>query len=110
MNIHGTTFEGKKAAAQSATNMLRALAHPCRLQVLCALAEKEYCVSELMKRVHMSQSALSQHLARLRDADIVATRRDAQTIYYRIHKPEALEIVGLLARTFCSTPDRKRNS
>jgi DNA-binding transcriptional ArsR family regulator len=110
MNILVSTFEGKKAASKSAAAMLRALAHPCRLQVLCALAEKEYCVTDLMKRTHMSQSALSQHLARLRQADIVATRRDAQTIYYRVAKTEALDIINVLSQAFCPSLSTTRSS
>ena len=71
-------------AASDAARFLKVLANERRLMVLCSLHEGELCVGELQDRVPLSQSALSQHLQMLRRGGLVATRRDAQTIYYRI--------------------------
>lgn len=87
--------------ARSAAALLRALANPTRLMVLCSLVEGEHAVGALNARIPMSQSALSQHLARLREEGLVATRRESQTIYYRIADPVVLELITPLHRRFC---------
>jgi ArsR family transcriptional regulator len=69
--------------------------------VLCQLADGELSVSEIQSRVGLSQSALSQHLALLRDEGVVATRRERQTIYYRVADHAAMRIVQTLAELFC---------
>jgi DNA-binding transcriptional ArsR family regulator len=66
------------------------------------LAGGEKCVGELAREVGLDQSPLSQHLAKLREDGLVATRRDAQTIYYRIAKPEVLRVLKLLKEIYCS--------
>ena len=65
-----------------AADLLLAMANPTRLVILTLLTRKEMPVGVLAKAVGLSQSALSQHLAKLRRADLVTTRRDAQTVYY----------------------------
>lgn len=70
--------------AEKAANLLKALSNDKRLLILCALYKNEKCVGELEAIVQLSQSALSQHLARLRKDGLVHTRRDAQTIYYSL--------------------------
>lgn len=87
--------------ANRAATLLRALANPTRLMLLCSLVEGEHSVGELNERVPLSQSALSQHLARLREEKLVATRRESQTIYYRIADPMVLELIAPLHRRFC---------
>lgn len=67
-----------------ATRVLKAMANESRLQIMCELAHGEKCVGDLEKLIGLSQSALSQHLARLRKEQLVTTRRDAQTIYYSL--------------------------
>lgn len=89
--------------AGSAAGLMRSLANPHRLLVLCALSEGEMSVGELNRRVPLSQSALSQHLAVLRKENLVHTRRDAQTIYYAVKEGPAMEIVRLLHHTYCGT-------
>lgn len=89
--------------ARQAATLLRALANPTRLMLLCSLVEGEQSVGELNQRIPMSQSALSQHLARLREEGLVATRRESQTIYYRIADPMVLELIAPLHRRFCTT-------
>jgi ArsR family transcriptional regulator, virulence genes transcriptional regulator len=88
-------------SAARAANLLRLLANERRLMILCQLAEGELCVGQLQPRVGLSQSALSQHLAILREQKIVATRRVGQSIYYRISDPAALQVIATLADLFC---------
>lgn len=88
-------------SASRAAALLRALSHEKRLMVLCRLADGERSVSQLLQCIGLSQSALSQHLAVLREQGIVATRRESQTIYYRISDPSALRVIQTLAEIFC---------
>ena len=87
--------------------MLRALANERRLMILCKLVEwGEANVTQLAEAVGLSQSALSQHLAKMREEGIVAFRRDAQTLWYRIADAEHEELLGTLHGLFCR-PARK---
>jgi ArsR family transcriptional regulator, virulence genes transcriptional regulator len=93
-------------SAGRAARLLRLLGNERRLMILCQLADGELSVGELQPRLGqlqsaLSQSALSQHLALLREEGIVATRRNGQTIYYRIVDPAALRIIATLAELFC---------
>jgi DNA-binding transcriptional ArsR family regulator len=85
-----------EARAGEAAQLLKLLANDHRLIILCRLSDQEMSVSELGEYVNLSQSALSQHLAKLRAERLVATRRDAQTIYYRLASPNALKLVNAL--------------
>jgi DNA-binding transcriptional ArsR family regulator len=67
----------------AAAELLSAMSNASRLEILRMTSEKEWCVSDLAEKIRISQSALSQHLKRLRDAKIVQTRRDGHNIYYR---------------------------
>lgn len=88
--------------AGEATDLLKVLANQFRLLVLCYLAENdELSVGELVDLVGLSQSALSQHLAKLREEGLVATRKEAQTVYYRICDPKAQQLLALLHDLFC---------
>lgn len=102
-NFDITRFE---ASAAEAARLLRALANERRLMILCQLADGERSVGELLPLVGLSQSALSQHLAVLREEGIVATRRDAQMVRYRIADPAAVKVVATLAEIFCP-PDMR---
>lgn len=93
--------------AAAAARLLKALANPNRLLILCTLSEGELSVGELNRKVDLSQSALSQHLAVLRADGLVATRREAQTIHYSLAAGPAVEIIGLLHREFCCSPQAK---
>ena len=86
-----------------ASALLKAMGNPHRLMILCRLAEGEKCVGELERVIGLSQSALSQHLARLRRDDVVATRRVAQTIYYSLAGPEARAVIATLYRLYCDS-------
>ncbi len=93
---------GFEAQARDAANLLKMMANECRLLVLCHLAESgELSVGQLVERVGLSQSALSQHLAKLREEGLVATRKDAQTVYYRVCDPKAGQLLALLHDLFC---------
>ena len=95
-------------AAEAAT-MLKALSNEHRLLVLCHLvAEEEQAVGQLVARSGLSQSALSQHLARLRREGLVAFRRDAQTLHYRIADPKAVQLIALLRDLFCPEDESNR--
>ena len=95
-----------EVSAAEAAKLLRALANERRLMILCQLADGERSVGELLPRVGLSQSALSQHLAVLREEGVVATRREGQSIWYRISDPAAVKVVATLAEIFCP-PDLK---
>lgn len=85
-----------EASAARAARLMKLLASEQRLILLCRLGEKECSVSELAQHVGLAQSAASQHLAKLRAEGLVATRREAQTIYYRLADPDAMRVIGLL--------------
>lgn len=85
-----------------AAALLRALGNERRLLVLCLLIEHgELSVGGLLERIPLSQSALSQHLARMREEGLVAYRRESQTLYYRIADPDAQKLVAALKSIFC---------
>lgn len=83
-------------SAHAAARMLKLLASEQRLLILCKLIEGESSVSDLAAHVGLAQSATSQHLARMRAEGLVATRRDAQTIYYRLADPAAMRVLDTL--------------
>lgn len=88
--------------AEQAAAMLRTLGNEHRLLLLCLLIEHgELSVGEMHAHVDLSQSALSQHLARMRDDELVASRREAQTVHYRIADPRVETLVAALKKTFC---------
>jgi DNA-binding transcriptional ArsR family regulator len=89
--------------AEDAATLLKALAHPARLLVLCRLVDGECSVSELQPLVGLSMSALSQHLSVLRELDLVATRRESQTIYYSLVPGPAVGVLDALYRAYCAT-------
>ena len=104
-----------EANARLASALLKAMGNERRLLILCHLASGEKSVSELERLVALSQSALSQHLARLRRDGLVATRRAAQSIYYSLTGPEARAIMETLYRLYCAppvdaAPDRHREA
>jgi DNA-binding transcriptional ArsR family regulator len=93
--------------ATRACELLKAMANPARLMVLCQIADGEKSVGELERAIGLSQSGLSQHLAVLRNKNLVSTRRDAQTIYYSLSSDEAAAVMHTLYAVFCH-PGGKR--
>lgn len=88
--------------ASEATALLKLLANENRLLILCRLALKgEMSVNDIADAVGLSQSALSQHLAKMRDEGLVATRREAQTVFYRIADKNAQRLLVLLKEIYC---------
>ena len=100
-DISGFTENAREAAA-----LMGALSNASRLLVLCHLAATgELAVGQLVERVGISQSALSQHLAKLRSQGLVAFRREAQTLYYRVDDARALQVLELLHSLYCPELD-----
>jgi DNA-binding transcriptional ArsR family regulator len=91
-----------------ASGLLKAMSNPVRLLVLCQLAEGEKSVGELERMVDVSQSALSQHLALLRQRGLVKFRRAGQTIFYSLHGPEAPALLAALYEVYCSKVGKAR--
>jgi DNA-binding transcriptional ArsR family regulator len=92
-------FERK---ASEAAGLLKLLANENRLLILCRLVlARELSVNELAEAVGLSQSALSQHLAKMREDGLLATRREAQTVFYRIADPNAARVLALLKSIYC---------
>ena len=90
------------AAADEASELLKALANRHRLIIICQLSEKERSVGELAELLNVRDSTVSQHLALLRKDGIVTARRDAQTIWYSISSAPARELVATLYRAYCT--------
>ncbi len=84
-----------------AARALKSIAHPLRLKILCVIGNKEVCVQEIVDAVGTSQSNISQHLAILRDKGILATRKDANRVFYRVADQRTLQLVGMMREVFC---------
>lgn len=98
-----------EASAGRAASLLRLLGNERRLMILCQLGEGELSVGQLQPRVGLGQSALSQHLALLREEGVVTTRREGQTIHYRIADPAALRVIATLAELFCPSDEETKS-
>ena len=102
MSLSAEDIEQFAEGAARAAALLKAVGNEHRLLVLCLLvAHGELTVGELLKRIPLSQSALSQHLARMREEGLVAFRRESQTLYYRIADPRVERLLGTLKEMFC---------
>ncbi len=103
-------FDALKDKSGQASRLLKSLANDRRLLILCHLSENEKSVGELERLVGLSQSALSQHLARLRRDNLVQTRRVAQTIFYSIASPEADAVLQTLYKLYCAEDESTARS
>lgn len=99
------TPEDMRDNADKAAALLKAMANPHRLLLLCLLNDGEMSVSELNQQVTIPQSSLSQHLAALRRENLVLTRRDAQTIFYTLASAEVKAIITTLYDLYCAPHD-----
>ncbi len=91
-----------------ASRALKAMAHPLRLKILCLLGvESEISVQDIVEHVGTSQSNISQHLSILREKGIIAARKDANKVYYRIGDPKILGLIGSLRDAFCTAGRRR---
>lgn len=102
MSLKQRELDQLRASATEAAALMRALGHDGRLLVLCSLvAQGECSAGELAQQVGLSPSALSQHLAKMRDDGLIESRREAQSVYYRIVEPRVARIVALLKDLYC---------
>lgn len=103
-------LEEMHAHAAEAARLMKALGNEQRLLILCNLLERPLSVSEINERVQLSQSALSQHLALLREQGMVETRRESQSIYYSLPPGAVTRIMAVLQEIFCSEPPHGRRA
>lgn len=89
---------------ETAARALKSIAHPLRLKILCVLGDQEVCVQDIVDAVGTSQSNISQHLAILRDKDVLQTRKDANRVYYRVGDKRTLQLIALMREVFCGIP------
>ncbi|MGX7895898.1 ArsR/SmtB family transcription factor [Tsuneonella sp. HG222] len=104
------SVETLRESAKRASTLLKQLANEQRLLILCKLLEGECAVTPLAEAAGLAQSATSQHLARMREAGLLATRRDAQTIFYRIDDPDTLRLLATLCEIFAPAMLRERKA
>jgi DNA-binding transcriptional ArsR family regulator len=97
-----------KLAAARAGGLLKALANPDRLLLLCQLSQGECCVSDLEELLDIRQPTLSQQLGVLREEELVSTRRDGRQIFYSIASAKALAVMQVLYEQFCTTRKGKK--
>jgi len=98
-----------QAHLAEAAQLLKALGNEQRLHILCNLLEGPLSVGELNQRLELSQSALSQHLALLRESGLVDTRREAQTIYYSLPDGPVIRVMALLQDVYCAADPARRS-
>ena len=100
--MNNSKFKNLEGRASDASELLLAMANEKRLMVLCHLLDGETSGNDLAGLVSMSQSALSQQLSKLRALKLVATRRDAQQVYYRLASMEVEKVLNVLYEVYCS--------
>ena len=86
---------------ERASRSLKAMSHPLRLKILCTLGDQESSVQDIVDQVGTSQSNISQHLAILREKDVLVTRKDANRVYYRVGDARTLQLIGMMREVFC---------
>jgi len=89
---------------ERASRSLKAMSHPLRLKILCTLGDQEISVQDIVEQVGTSQSNISQHLAILRDKGILASRKDANRVYYRVGDGRTLRLISMMREVFCGQP------
>ena len=90
-----------RRSAKAASGLLKSLANENRLMILCMLAEREMSVNQISEYVDLGQSALSQHLAKLRAEGLVKTRKSSQNVFYSLDSKEAAEVIKTLYGLYC---------
>lgn len=108
MNITDSGLEELQAHSRDAAHLLKQMSNEHRLMILCTLGAGEMSVGDLNEHIPLSQSALSQHLANLRNAGLVGTRKESQTVYYRLLGDKATQIIQVLQSIYC--PDLQPDS
>ncbi|MCV6823970.1 MULTISPECIES: ArsR/SmtB family transcription factor [Halocynthiibacter] len=104
-NALSTFTDGGSDAPDQAAKFLKSIAHRDRLKVLCGLLEGEQSVAAIEQKVGASQSAISQHLGKLKDEGIVQARREGRQIFYSISDPTVLSVIEILYLRFCAEED-----
>ncbi len=102
--------EKLEESAEKAAKLLKSMSHPSRLMVLCSLMEGELPVGVLNRNIPLSQSALSQHLAGLRKAGLVSTRREGQVIHYRLKSRAVTRVIEALYSIYCNPENEEQES
>lgn len=95
-------FSAMQDSAEKACALLKVLANPDRLLLMCQLSQGELCVSELEEQLGIRQPTLSQQLGVLRDNELVETRREGKSIFYSIASKEAIAVMNVLYDQFCA--------
>ncbi len=103
-NIEETQLMTREEDIDRASRSLKAMSHPLRLKILCTLRDKEVSVQDIVDNVGTSQSNISQHLAILRDKGILASRKDANRVFYRVGDARTLRLISMMQEVFCSAP------
>lgn len=98
--MNDISFTENEAIVDEAARYMKLLSHPRRLMVMCKITRKPHCVSELMALTNMSQTALSHQLAKLREENMVKTKRKGKEIYYSIADPQFADLVEHICRRF----------
>ena len=98
----GISLLDRDEDVERASRSLKAMSHPLRLKILCTLGDQEVSVQDIVESVGTSQSNISQHLAILRDKGILASRKDANKVFYRVSDTRTLRLIGMMQEVFCS--------
>lgn len=93
---------GRGEDIREASEALKAMAHPLRLKILCLVGHNELMVQEIVDAVGTSQSNISQHLAVMRERGLLASRKEANKVFYRIEDPRILKMIGMMREVFCT--------
>ena len=102
MSYTATDVVKMKGSAIEAADLLKVMAHPERLMVLCQLTQGEVGVGELQKHSFLSQSAFSQHLTVLRKHNLISARKEAQQVFYSLSEPRVESLIKALHGVFCN--------
>ncbi|MGK0420112.1 MAG: DNA-binding transcriptional ArsR family regulator [Candidatus Pseudothioglobus sp.] len=101
MDISKLNVNEMRNNVESSAAFLKLLSNPTRLLVLCNLIESERCVGDLERDLDISQSALSQHLSKMRDEGIVKSEKQGQHVFYSISDSNVVDIINVLYKLFC---------
>jgi len=107
MQATGLDLEDMQNAAGQACRMMKVLANPDRLMILCQLSKGEMRVGEIEETLGILQPTLSQQLTVLRDAELVSARREGKNIYYQLSSPQALAVMEVLYSQFCNSDEER---
>ena len=101
MEINTVDLLAKQEHIETAARALKPISHPLRLKILCVIGAEEACVQDIVAAAGTSQSNISQHLAILRDKEVLLTRKDANRVFYRVGDPRTLQLIAMMREVFC---------